>query len=75
MGRFCVGADASAVAAFLSSPEAGFVTGAVEPVDGGHTILGQDPEARDVPAGWLAGWLAQGFDLHRGGMGTRSVCG
>jgi NAD(P)-dependent dehydrogenase (short-subunit alcohol dehydrogenase family) len=31
--------------------DAGFVTGAIVPVDGGRSALGHDPEARDVTAG------------------------
>jgi NAD(P)-dependent dehydrogenase (short-subunit alcohol dehydrogenase family) len=41
--------EVAAVVAHLLSAEAGFVNGAVVPVDGGRSVLGGDPEAR--PAG------------------------
>jgi len=34
--------------AYLLSQDAGFITGVTLPVDGGRSILGLDPEARQV---------------------------
>jgi NAD(P)-dependent dehydrogenase (short-subunit alcohol dehydrogenase family) len=36
----------AAVVAHLLSADAGYVNGAVVPVDGGRAVLGRDPEAR-----------------------------
>jgi NAD(P)-dependent dehydrogenase (short-subunit alcohol dehydrogenase family) len=40
--------EAAAVIAHLLSAEASYVTGAIVPVDGGRSVLGLDPEARNV---------------------------
>ena len=40
--------EVAAVVAHLLSEEAGFVTGATVPVDGGRSVLGPDPESRPV---------------------------
>jgi NAD(P)-dependent dehydrogenase (short-subunit alcohol dehydrogenase family) len=48
LGRVGTPGEVAAVVAHLLSDDAGYVNGAVVPVDGGRAALGQDPEARDV---------------------------
>jgi NAD(P)-dependent dehydrogenase (short-subunit alcohol dehydrogenase family) len=48
LGRIGRADEVAAVVAHLLSDEAGFVNGAIVPVDGGRAALGQDPEARSV---------------------------
>jgi NAD(P)-dependent dehydrogenase (short-subunit alcohol dehydrogenase family) len=47
LGRVGSPAEVAATIAHLLSDEAGFVTGATVPVDGGRSVLARDPEARD----------------------------
>jgi NAD(P)-dependent dehydrogenase (short-subunit alcohol dehydrogenase family) len=44
LGRMGTTAEVAAAVAFLLSGEASFISGAVLPVDGGRSVLGQDPE-------------------------------
>ncbi|MFI6299670.1 SDR family NAD(P)-dependent oxidoreductase [Nonomuraea sp. NPDC050790] len=47
LGRVARADEIAAVVAFLLSEESSFVNGATVPVDGGRTVLGFDPEARE----------------------------
>ena len=44
LGRVGLPQEAAAAVAYLLSPEASFINGTVLPVDGGRSVLGQDPE-------------------------------
>ncbi|MEU6719931.1 SDR family oxidoreductase [Nonomuraea sp. NPDC046802] len=46
LGRVATPAEVASVVAHLLSDDAAFVNGATVPVDGGRTVLGLDPEAR-----------------------------
>ena len=46
LGRVADAQEIAAAITYLLSREAGFVTGATLPVDGGRTVLAHDPEAR-----------------------------
>ncbi|SEG59997.1 Enoyl-(Acyl carrier protein) reductase [Nonomuraea solani] len=47
LGRVATPAEVASVVAHLLSEDAAFVNGATIPVDGGRTVLGMDPEARE----------------------------
>jgi NAD(P)-dependent dehydrogenase (short-subunit alcohol dehydrogenase family) len=48
LGRVGRPEEVAAAVAYLLSPEAGYVNGAIVPIDGGRSVLGHDPEVRDV---------------------------
>jgi NAD(P)-dependent dehydrogenase (short-subunit alcohol dehydrogenase family) len=48
VGRVGRPEEVAAAVAYLLSDDASFINGATLPVDGGRSVLGQDPEARDL---------------------------
>jgi NAD(P)-dependent dehydrogenase (short-subunit alcohol dehydrogenase family) len=48
LGRVGRGEEVAAVVEHLLSDDASFVTGTIVPIDGGRSVLGHDPEARDM---------------------------
>jgi NAD(P)-dependent dehydrogenase (short-subunit alcohol dehydrogenase family) len=48
IGRIGRPEDVAGAFAYLLSEDAGFITGVTLPIDGGRSILGLDPEAREV---------------------------
>jgi NAD(P)-dependent dehydrogenase (short-subunit alcohol dehydrogenase family) len=49
LGRVADAQEIAAAITYLLSQDAGFITGATLPVDGGRTVLAHDPEARRQP--------------------------
>ena len=47
LGRIGRPEEVAAAVAHLLSEDASFINGATVPVDGGRSVLGRDPEARD----------------------------